>query len=277
MQHNWKILLIITTLLFQSCSKPSIEKEERLSYDQELLRIKKLSSKDGFKDKINPMKAQAIRDVALSFGARSGLAWRGQQINIELSQTEPELDRIYNFQSMILKDNILPPVLIEARNSLKLGRDGNSIRIADTNYEIVQQSRFVTTAPTWRNYLLFNNKMPEAPHKTLLPKNAQERALWENAVDEGWRAGIEQADLIFVENLNRLKRDYKGMMRYKKLLAQNMVTEPFVAKMDLGITGDDSSLSINDRVLQINAMPAFKNDSSEWNPQLVEMDRLPNE
>ncbi len=62
-------------------------------------------------------------------------------------------------------------------------------------------------------------------------------------VEMGWFEGIDQADQIYTENLARLKRDYQGMIRYRMLLAQNMVSAPQVAHRELGVTGGGEELS----------------------------------
>ncbi len=204
-----------------------------------------------------------IKETALSIGAQSGLAWRAKQINIILDGQVPQLDQIFNFNALILENHVLPPVLVESRESLKL--DGNNaIRLADHTYKIASQSRFVTTAPNWRNYLAMNYEQPAPPHPSLLPQNAQEQAYWDEYVTQGWQNGIQQANTIYADNLARLKRDYQGMLLYRKLLAQNIVSKPYVAKTELGITSSGSDMSINDRVLRITALPQLQADSKTW-------------
>lgn len=204
-----------------------------------------------------------LRDAALSLGARAGLAWRAQQINALVAMHERELDIIYNFNSMLLDHNVLPPVLIEGRQTLDQAAD-DVIRVADRAYSIQSQARFVTLAPTWRDYLKMHYKDPDMPDSSLLPRHETEREIWDKYLDEGWQAGITQADVIFAENLGRLKRDFEGMIRYRTLLAQNMVSLPFVAQVNLGITGGDSQMAINDRILRITTLPQFKPQSNEW-------------
>ena len=69
---------------------------------------------------------------------------------------------------------------------------------------------------------------------------------------------------IFTDNLARLKRDYAGMVLYKKLLAQHMVSAPFVARTELGVTGGGSDMRINDQVLRITALPSLQSNSRKW-------------
>ena len=51
---------------------------------------------------------------------------------------------------------------------------------------------------------------------------------------------------------------------YRKLLAMNMVSPPYVSHTDLGVTGDGAEIHIDDRVLRITALPALNVNSSEW-------------
>lgn len=209
------------------------------------------------------LRMTGIKETALSIGAQSGLSWRAKQINDILANQTKQLDQVFNFGGLLLDEHVLPPVLAESKESLKL--DGNNaIRLADRTYKIVSQARFVTTSPNWRDYLAMNYPQPEPPHPTLLPKNATEQQYWDKFVAIGWQNGIEQANTIYADNLARLKRDYQGMMLYRKLLAQNMVSKPYVAKTTLGITGGGSDMSINDRILRITALPQLQANSKTW-------------
>ncbi len=216
---------------------------------------------------IGALRAQALRETALSLGARGGLAERAQLINGTLLNYEPLLARVFPFYGLVLDKNVLPPVLIEARNTLNLAGN-DSIRIADRNYKIIAQAKFVTAPPTWREYLWMAYDMPELPDRSLLPRNKPERIMWERDLDEGWQAGLRQAELIFTENLNRMVRDFKGMILYKNLLAQNIVSQPFIATTDMGVTGDNNDMSINDKVLRITAFPELQTDSTAWKTEI---------
>lgn len=214
---------------------------------------------------INYIRMEAIRDTALSVGARTALAWRSKQINGTIATQASYLDGVFNFNSLVLEDEILPPVLLESRNALSM--DGpHNIRVADRSYRIVKQARFVTTPPNWREYLLMDERAPEPPDPSLLPQTQEEKTAWQKGIVEGWAAGVKQGNEIYAENLARLKRDYQGMVRYRMLLAQKMVTPPQVAHRDLGVTGGGEMLSVNDRILTIKALPSLQADSSTWEP-----------
>ncbi|MFY7698565.1 MAG: type IV secretion system DotC family protein [Legionella sp.] len=205
----------------------------------------------------------AIKETALSLGAQSGLAWRAKIINEQLLKEARHLDMIYDFNALILPHNILPPVLLEGRNTLNLA-DAQTIRISDRTYKVAKQAHFVTTPPNWRQYIWMDYKKPDYPNLTLLPKSKIERTVWNQAVEKGWQNGIEQANVILEESLARLKEDFVGMVMYRKLLAMNMVSPPFVSNTDLGVTGDAGEIRIDDRVLRITALPALNTDSTQW-------------
>lgn len=207
---------------------------------------------------------QAIQETALSLGAQSGLAWESKNIDEQLARQEDVLAKIYNFNALILDHNILPPVLLEGRNILNLA-DTSTIRVADRRYKIARQACFVTTAPNWRQYLWMDYTKPENPSDSLLPKDTTEQQIWDYYTAIGWAEGVKQASVIFSNNVARLKEDFNGMILYRKLLAQNMVSPPFVANTDLGVTGDSGEINIDDRVLRITALPQLDTDSSHWN------------
>lgn len=215
------------------------------------------------KQKTGKIREMALKETALSLGAQGGLAWRAKIIDEALTKQSRNLDTIYDFNSLVLEHNILPPVLLEGRNTLNLA-DTQSIRISDRTYKVSKQAHFVTTPPTWRQYLWMDYVKPEAPNVTLLPKTKAEKELWCIYTAKGWKNGIEQANTILEESISRVKEDFGGMILYRKLLAMNMVSPPYVSHTDLGVTGDGSEIHIDDRVLRITALPALNINSNEW-------------
>lgn len=217
---------------------------------------------------IGTVRMQALRQTAARLGTQGGLAWRAEHIDTALKKQADYLDHTFNFNQLLLEHNVLPPVLATTDDSLNLASD-NSIRLADKTYSIISPARFVTVPPTWRDYLWLNYKKPDVPNHSLLPKNQKEVRYWNRFFVSGWKAGLEQANQIFSANLSRMKRDMGGMVLYKKLLAQHMVSAPFVAKADLGITGNGNHLRINDKVLRITAQSQLQPNSKDWKPVLT--------
>ena len=211
----------------------------------------------------------ALKETALSIGAQAGLAYQATIIDKALTRQARQLDAIYDFNLLVIKHNILPPVLLEGRNTFNLANE-QAIRISDRTYKLAKQARFISTVPNWRQYLWMDYKKPDAPHSFLLPKSRQEKDIWCTYVTQGWNNGIEQANTILEESIARIKEDFKGMILYRKLLAMHMVSAPYVSHTDLGVTGDASEMHIDDRVLRITALPALNTDSSQWRAVVTE-------
>jgi defect-in-organelle-trafficking protein DotC len=216
----------------------------------------------------NQIRTKVLEETAMSLGAQGGLAVASKEINTRMESDRWSLETIYNFNGMLLSHGVLPPVLVESNESLNLANP-NTIRIADKTYKIVAQARFATTPPNWRDYLWMPFKKPELPDKVLLPRTAEERKIWAKAIKTGWEKGTEQSYTIFQQNLARLKRDYEGMILYRKLLQEKMVSPPYVSKTELGVTGNGTDMRINDQVLRITQLPQLQTDSQTWKAIVV--------
>ncbi len=218
--------------------------------------------------KMSALRFEALKEMAMTIGSQGGLAHRSEVINHYLKAQEKLLFEVFNFNAMLLKDNVLPPVLAEGQYPLHQA-DNETLRLANRVYRIISPPRFVTAAPVWREYLWMNYPKPDLPDRpAFLPRNQQEREYWNKYVKIGWKNGVRQANDIFEANLNRLKRDYEGMALYKVLLVQNMVTAPYVAKTNLGITGDDKEMRIGDRILRISATSKLNLEGKTWKPSI---------
>lgn len=263
MQKYIRNLGLATCLLCVGCSFNS----QPTGNTDSLEGLQAMSSPSGSRAKklasMGRIREMALKENALSLGAQAALAARAKKIDDDLIKQQRQLDAIYDFNALIIEHNILPPVLLEGRNTLNLA-DSQTIRISDRNYKVSKQARFVTSPPNWRQYLWMDYKAPEYPNVTLLPKTREERLLWKRYVEKGWKNGIEQADTILEESVARIKEDFRGMLIYRKLLAMNMVSPPYVSHTDLGVTGNGDEINIDDRVLRITALPALNVNSKEW-------------
>jgi len=259
-------LSLFFVLLIVSCASkpPGVIDTDNLS---DLENLTSTSYTDTDKT-IGNIREQGLKETALTLGAQSGLAYRSKQINASLEKKSTSLNNVFNFYPLMLEHSVVPPVLIQGDNTLSLSGP-DSLRISDKTYRIAKQATFVTTPPTWRNYLWMTFKTPELPNKTLLPRTPEEEKLWKKYIAIGWKKGVAQADQIFTVNLAQLKRDYQGMLLYRDLLAKHMISKPFVAKTDLGVTGDGNGININDQVLRITSLSQLQTNSKEWQPVLV--------
>ena len=212
---------------------------------------------------------RAIKETAESLGMQSALAAESKVIDKVLSAHSAALDKVFDFRLLMYKGNILPPVIIQAQNLARVNNAGTSIHVGGRTYRIISQVRFVTTPPTWRSYLWMSYQEPTYPNKVLLPKTSQERDIWQTAIQVGWKEGIEQALSIYQINLNRLVRDFNGMVLYKKLLAENMISPFAMTKTDYGITGNANHMTIDNQTWQIVAKPQLQFHGALWSPVLM--------
>jgi defect-in-organelle-trafficking protein DotC len=255
------LILLVSGCAYQSSAKNKTEVV--LPYSQ--MGYVKIKLPPKGTQPINPIRLQALRDTATSLGAQGALAWGSEHINDSLSRQSRYLDQVFDFSPLILDHNVLPPILVESSSELNL--DGpDTIRQASKSYKIIKPARFVTVPPTWRDYLFLDYKRPHLPNRSLLPQNPSESQAWNFYLKRSWNAGTQQAYAIFNANLNRLKRDYLGIILYRELVAKNMITIPVVSKADLGITGDENYVRIQDEVLRITAQSALNLQSNEWKP-----------
>ncbi|WP_058533344.1 type IV secretion system DotC family protein [Legionella saoudiensis] len=261
LKFTLSLTVLVSALLATSCNKSAYVGDTGSLAG--LQAMANTTVKERTRRQSGKFRQMALKETALSLGAQAGLAWRAKAIDEQLAKQTRTLDTIYDFNALTLEHNILPPVLLEGRNTLNLA-DAQNIRVADRTYKVAKQAHFVTTPPTWRQYLWLDYVKPEYPNYTLLPKTKLEKKIWCMYVAKGWKNGIEQANTILEENIARIKEDFGGMILYRKLLAMNMVSPPYVSHTDLGVTGDASEIRIDDRVLRITALPALNINSNEW-------------
>lgn len=216
------------------------------------------------------IRRDAIIEAALSFGARGGLAMRTYEISQDLAKQESRMDRIYNFRSLLIAAPsgllIEPPVISESVDAMIIDTDGQTAAVSDRIYNINNNAKIVSTARDWRDYLRRDWGEVQNPPDLLMPQDDEEREIWEAKVKEGWNIGYVQADETFEADLGRLVADFSGMVRYRKLLAQGMVSPPFANQVDRGVTGGGHEMRVGDRAIQLTGKPQLISGHSQWKP-----------
>ncbi len=212
----------------------------------------------------------AMRESALSYGARGGLAWRTWEIRQEMETRARYMDKVFDFRQLLIAAPsgllIEPPVIGESVDALLIQQGGLEAAVADRVYNIGRNARIVSAPRTWRAYLERQWGEVAPPPDILLPESASERKDWDEWFDEGWKAGAEQADEIFQADLNKLTADYQGMVRYRTLLSQGMVSPPYALQVDRGVTGNANEMRVGDRAVSLTGLPAFQTGAQSWSP-----------
>ncbi|MCP4020536.1 MAG: type IV secretion system DotC family protein [Desulfobacteraceae bacterium] len=271
-------ILLPSWLLAQEAPSPLAKLKERVYAGDPMGTVPIASEGDGQKQKEesgiqafeklarkNALRIRSIKEAAGIAGVQAGVKFRYDQINDFLDIHAHKLDRIYNFKLLLEHGGrLFPPIIAESNNSLRLESKEKSIE-TQVIYKIISQARIVSAPPDWRSYLLQIFTVQETISNLLLPRNDEEQAIWKEAVQKGWNSGIKQADRVFVANLNRLTRDFKGLLTYKMLALQDIISVPFFAQGNVGIQVNGKTLDVNQKVFRITKQATF-NKAEQWTP-----------
>ena len=215
------------------------------------------------KVQVDDGRAELIQVAAVSLGSQAGMAARAREIETALLSRATQYDRAFNFSAIMLEPGFLPPVITQGIDAYNQPND-NEARAADCIFKIERPARIVPVAPTWRTYLLGNSTPAVRPDSSVLPKTAEEKRLWDEWASSGWNQGARQADENFEANLARLRQDMQGMVRFKILYEQGLVSKPKLSRSFLGVTGGGDEMAVNDRIIRITQKSALDANTKNW-------------
>lgn len=222
------------------------------------------------KNQASAARGEAILDAALQVGVKAGLAWQLTNINKALKQREREFDTVYDFSTLMIQDRVVPPVITEARHLYN--QDGDyTLRLSGAAYKIESQARFSSVPPSWREYLSF--PLPGFDHTSLVsalvPRTDEEEQVWKLAVREGWKQGVEQANLMLTYGLDRMNRDIDGMRRFSEFARHGQVTMPIISGAAIPVTREGRSMAVDETLLRITALPEFNDNMNVWRSSIA--------
>ena len=266
------VSLMLSTQVFAQSSFPGLNypqpdvnktKAQQSSSMDDLLSGKITSKENNKKSEVSELRKQAIVEIATALGSSGGLAHRMKERRIELDTLAQDMDKTFDFTKVTIDNGVMAPVLTEGLSNYAQDSD-DQVRIADKIYKIEVPAKFVSVYPNWRTYLNFAFPTYDTPSSAYLPKDDGEKQIWDESVKKGWLTGVRQADKIVESSFNRLLRDYQGMVKYKILLAQGLITPTIIAKQNLGVTGGGREMSINDQVFRISDHSALNPSQKDW-------------
>ena len=214
------------------------------------------------KTAVQLMRPKAIREAARLVTFQTAMSWRYGQLVAETERYSAVMDTAFNFAPLMLTQGealIMPPLLTRAGASMRI-EDNATATAAKTTYELLEPARYIAVVPNWREFLMADDfPSPGEPHPALLPKNAEERAIWRAAVREAWAQGLAEADQLYADNVSRMARSYRGVMLSHLLTAQHLLSRVNTASADLGTRRSDNGnkLNIGQKVYRITAPSAF--------------------
>ncbi|WP_273206795.1 type IV secretory system conjugative DNA transfer family protein [Marinobacter subterrani] len=229
--------------------------------------------KDGLVD--GGMRSRAIREAAFSLAAQTALAWRYEKLLKFTKSQEGTLDKIASFAPFIIDEHMLLPSITQVQDRYELSQDDKKLRTIKIQYQISEPPKAITQPPTWRDYLWREFEYPEDPHPALMPRNDGERAVWSRAIDEGWKAGLRQAELMWENNLNEMVRDIRGRINYRILESRGIVDRPVMAGSEPELTrsSDGHVINAGDTVYSIT-VPVTFNSQQQWGALWQSVDSL---
>ncbi len=217
---------------------------------------------------VTDLRAQVVEGAAKTAGFQNGLAAEAKILIQQLNARSTQMDRIYQFNTLVQKNGVLPPVIVEARDLSAFSDD--QIRTANRVYKIERPERFVSVPPSWRDYLYLGllGQKPGDLNAATKPDNSGELKIWQAGVKKGWKEGQDQAAAILKSNFNRLTRDFTGMMLYSTLRQQHMIDSTQVAELASTVTGNNQQLMLGDKHKRIVGKASFETNPSKWTPVL---------
>jgi len=214
---------------------------------------------------------EMVRDGALMYASQCALKYYYQEINQSLLKNEALLNRVFNFQPLMLASDVVPPVVIQSAKTVET-INAEHLIIADRTFKIIRQGSFTTTPLSWKTYLIENIQAPPLPEQSFLPRNSVEQEIWMRYVDQGWNAGKEQAFMMFQNNLSLIIEHYEGMITFHRLFQQGLMTAPIIQQIDNGITMGPHQMNINEKILAIAEQGFLDNHYERWHSYMFYTD-----
>ena len=184
-----------------------------------------------------------------------GFQWQYQRYLDGVERLGQRFATVFDFRRLLLADKVVPPVVVAVGSATAIASDtlATSFR---KQYRIIAPARMVAEPPSHYDYLLSTMDVVQPPAR-LLPKTAQEKQQWKEALHEGWVEGLAHAKTVFDANMERLLRDYRGIVRFRLLEKEGLIASPSIAKGGLDSEVSDTVLTVDPSVVRITAPGRF--------------------
>lgn len=220
----------------------------------------KQSNTEGLKSQLelSGLRTRTLREAALAFSSQQALSWRYTHINTNvLDKYSTMWDRNFNFRPFVDKSMILLPSILQV-GPIEYIENGRK-QVTNVQFTIDEEAVIVANAPTFRDYLYKEFPAPNPVHPLLMPKDDEERKIWDDASKQGWVIGLQQAEVYFEEGLQEMLMDLEGRMTYRKMLDLNMVSPAALQVTPRGVTFNGRSMNVGEVIYEITDPVNFKN------------------
>lgn len=213
----------------------------------------------------------ALRDAALAYSAQASYERRSWEILRELEAQSAKLSSEFNFNDVVYTAPkeagiVVPPVVSRAKEALTITNGGKESVAADEYYRIEKPGHLVGVVPTWRDYLVMMMDKTPDPSDQFLPSDKKERQIWDRYMAEGWKQGQLQAEETLKENMRLLRRDYLGMIEYRRLVDAGLINSMVVTSSEVRAKGTPRELFVGQRRVKIENAATFVSDPRRWKP-----------
>ncbi len=223
-------------------------------------------------NEVRAVRGKAVFEAAETYSAQTSFCERAKELNAWAETQAGNLDTVFNFSNLLLDGGrVLPPVIEKVDSSYK--QDGDRLAVtAKTTWYILDDAKIVSTAPSWRTYLHLQCSPALKPNPILLPgavpdSEAADEIKWKEGVDKGWKLGRDQAMNALKLGLARMTRDYRGMLTFKYLYSQGVVSAPVLASGNVGVRVDGRTLSVDEKVFRLTS-DANWNKQADWSAKI---------
>ncbi len=223
---------------------------------------------------IKQIRMKTLKQAAFSWGVQEGMFWRYQQIMDLMNRQPIVMSTVFEFNTFLVDGKMLCPVVIEAERIYEQTND-KTVRTVTASLTLEKNARLVPQAPTWRDYLTRTIDKPVEPDAVLFPRDDEEKSAWRNALNKGWEAGVLQADNTYEHDLRILQKDIEGMYRFRKLLAQGIVSLPTLQSSNMSFVKEGKTVNLNDVIYSITVESDFT-DTNDWQPFFRLQSQRPN-
>ncbi|MDR3153434.1 MAG: type IV secretion system DotC family protein [Deltaproteobacteria bacterium] len=226
------LVILALALLMLMAPRPSLASPAAEEAPAELQRLRALKGGDAADARPGPPRDRAQREAAFSASVQAGARWRYARILEErVAPNEAKLDRLFDFKALMIRKGdvwVLPPVATGAGRAVRLEEGSLKASGQEKSYRLVEKAKMALGPPDWREYLAAGLPQPEDIHPSILPSGLREARLWRERVDKGWKTGAEEAEDLFRRRAALLARDYAGMLLFRELSGERLVSGPEV-------------------------------------------------